>query len=218
VQEHERGPASHLPIGDREILDGRVRHTSLYASVTQQRAVARSSPASSRQPPTYTRAVKALALAAVAFGLLVSAAQADSSTLVLGVSVGDVRMGATKAQIVAAHGRPMSLKRLNYGGRPFELAVYAEHGGRLEVFYDRSTHRVVGVATSSPFYRTGNGFGVGAPAAAARARGFTWNGQCTLTYLKSAGGISYELSTRRHSRSGAIANISFVKSAYAGDC
>jgi hypothetical protein len=160
----------------------------------------------------------ALAVAAVAFGLSASAAQADSTTLVLGVSVGDIRIGATKAQIVAAYGRPMSLKRLSYGGKPFELAAYRVHGGRLEVFYDRQTHRVVGIATSSPSYRTGDGFGVGAPAAAARAHGFTWNAQCTLTYLKTAGGISYELSTRRHSRSGTITNVSFIKSAYAGDC
>lgn len=127
-------------------------------------------------------------------------------------------MGATKAQVVAAHGRPMSLKRLGYGGKPFELATYSEHGGRLAVFYDRVTHRVVGIATSSPYYRSGDGFGVNSPAAAARARGFTWNAQCTLTYLKTAGGISHELSTRRHTRSGAITNISFIRSAYAGDC
>jgi hypothetical protein len=112
----------------------------------------------------------------------------------------------------------MSLKRLSYGGKPFDLAAYVVHGGRLEVFYDRVTHRVVGIATSSPFYRTGDGFGVGASAAAARARGFKWNAQCTTTYLKSAGGIFYELSTRRHSPSGAITNISFIRSAYAGDC
>jgi hypothetical protein len=162
--------------------------------------------------------MKALALVAVALGLSVSAAQADSATLVLGVSAGDVRIGATKAQIVSAYGRPMSLKRLSYGGKPFELAAYAEHGGRLEVFYDRGTHRVVGIATSSPSYRTGDGFGVGASAAAARARGFKWNAQCTLTYLKTAGGMSHELSTRRHSRSGTITKLSFIKSAYAGDC
>ena len=162
--------------------------------------------------------MKVLALVAVALGLSASAAQADSTTLVLGVSVGDVRIAATKGQIVATYGRPMSLKRLSYGGKPFELAAYAVHGGRLEVFYDRQTHRVVGIATSSSSYRTGDGFGVGASAAAARARGFRWNPQCTLTYLKTAGGISYELSTRRHSRSGAITTISFIKSAYAGDC
>ena len=127
-------------------------------------------------------------------------------------------MGATKAQVVAAYGRPISLKRLSYGGKAFELAAYAARGGRLEVFYDRATHRVVGIATSSPFYRAGDGFGVNSPAAAVRTRGFTWNAQCTTTYLKSAGGIWFELTTRRHSRSGAITNISFLRSAYAGDC
>jgi hypothetical protein len=76
----------------------------------------------------------------------------------------------------------------------------------------------VGIATSSSFYRTADGFGVGASAAAARARGFTWNAQCTLSYLKSARGIWHEISTRRHSPSGAVANISFMRPAYAGDC
>ncbi len=162
--------------------------------------------------------MKLLALAAIAFALSASAAQADAPTLVLGVSVGDVRMGETKAQVVAAYGKPMSVKRLSYGGKPFELATYVVHGRRLEVSFDRATHRVVGIATSSSYYRTADGFGVGAPAAGARARGFKWNAQCTLTYLKSAGGIWHEISTRRHAASGAITNISFIRSAYAGDC
>lgn len=162
--------------------------------------------------------MKVLALAALTFGLAASAAQADSPTLVLGVSVGDVRIGETNAQVVAAYGKPLSVKRLSYGGKPFELATYPAHGRRLEVYYDRRTHRVVGIATSSPFYKTGDGFGVGASAAAARARGFEWNAQCTVTYLKSAGGMWYEISTRRHSPWGSVTNISFIRSAYAGDC
>ena len=162
--------------------------------------------------------MKLLALAAVVLGLSASAAQADAPTLVLGVSIGDVRIGETKAQVVAAYGKPRSLKRLSYGGKPFELATYIAHGRRLEVYYDRATHRVVGVATSSPFYRTTGGFGVGAPAAAARTRGFRWNAQCPLTYLKSARGIWHEISTRGHAPSGAITNVSFLRSAYVGDC
>lgn len=162
--------------------------------------------------------MRALALAAVVIGLSASGAAADSATLVLGVSVGDVRIGATKAKVVAAYGRPMSVKRLSYGGKPFELVVYPAHGKRLEVYYDQATHRVVGIATSSPFYRTGDGFGVGSSAAAGRARGFAWNAQCTITYVKTPGGMFYELTTRGHSRSGAITNISFIRSAYAGDC
>jgi hypothetical protein len=153
-----------------------------------------------------------------ALGAAATAAQADRATLVLGVSIGDVRIGATNAQVVSAYGKPLSLIRLSYGGRPFELATYRAHGRRLGVYYDRQTHRVVGIATSSSFYRTADGFGVSSPAAAARTRGFTWNAQCTLTYLKSAGGMWYEISTRRHAPSGAITNISFVRSAYAGDC
>ena len=157
-------------------------------------------------------------MTAVVVGLSASAAQADSAKLVLGVSIGDARMGATSAQVVAAYGKPLSVIRLNYGGRPFELATYRAHGRRLGVYYDRQTHRVVGIATSSSFYRTVDGFGVNSPAAAARARGFKWNAQCTTTYLKSAGGTWYEISTRRHAPSGAITTISFMRTAYAGDC
>ena len=164
------------------------------------------------------RAVKVLALTAVVVGLSASAAQADSAKLVLGVSIGDVRIGATSAQVVASYGKPLSVKRLSYGGKPFELATYPAHGRRLEVYYEQQTHRVVGIATSSSFYRTADGFGVNSPAAAARARGFRWNAHCTLTYLKSAGGTWYEISTRRHAPSGAITNISFMRTAYAGDC
>ena len=159
-----------------------------------------------------------VAVYAIAFGLAAPVARADNSRLVLGVSIGDVRMGATNAQVAAAYGKPRVVMKLSYGGKPFDLATYAAHSKPLAVYYDRSTHRVVGIATSSPFYRTADGFGVGASAADARARGFTWNAQCTVTYLKSARGMWQEISTRRHSPSGAITNISFIRSAYAGDC
>ena len=38
---------------------------------------------------------------------------------------------------MAVYGRPRSQKRLSYGGKPFELAAYAVHGRRLEIYYDR---------------------------------------------------------------------------------
>ncbi len=162
--------------------------------------------------------MKASVLAALVLALATAAAHADSSVLVLGRSVGGVRLAATKAQVVGAYGRPAAVKRLGYGGKPFELDTYAVRGGRLEVFYDRATLRVVGLSTSSSVYRTAGSFGVGSSAAAARALGFAWNAQCTTSYVKTASGISYELSTRRHSRSGAITSIFFIRSAYAGDC
>ncbi len=162
--------------------------------------------------------MKAPALAAVVICLAAAAASADSTTLVLGKWMGGVRLGVTRSRVVGTYGRPVSAKRLGYGGRPFELDTYAVHGGRLEVYYDRVTLRVVGLSTTSSVYRTAAGFGVGSSPAAARALGFAWNAQCTATYLKTAGGIHYELATRRHSRSGAVTSVLFIRSAYAGDC
>src|SRR5262249_43286010 len=120
--------------------------------------------------------------------------------------------------VVAAHGKPQSLKHLNYGGKPFDLASYAVKGGKIEVYYDRKTHGVVGLATTSPAFRAADGLGVGAPASKAAANGFSWNAQCTTTYLKTKGGIYYEVFTRGHSRAGAISEVYFIRAEYAGEC
>jgi hypothetical protein len=161
-----------------------------------------------------------LVVGAAAAGLAVAAGagSADSTRLVLGQSIGAASVGGLEKQVKSAYGRPVSQSAGSYGGKPFRLAVYAVAGGKLHVFSDRTTKVVVGLATTSPRYRTDDGFGVGSPAAAARARGFRWNAQCTLTYLKTANGMFMELVTRARLRTGPIAQIYFIRAAYAGDC
>jgi hypothetical protein len=158
-----------------------------------------------------------LALAVLTVLVVVPAAGADPARLVLGKSIGAVYIGETEKNVVAAYGKA-KLSRGSYGGKPWDLATYVVSGSPLQVYYDRTTRRVVGLSTPSNRYRTSAGFGVGSPASAVRALGFAWNAQCTLTYLKSGGGMFMEVTTRGHKRIAPVSEIYFIKAAYVGDC
>jgi hypothetical protein len=161
-----------------------------------------------------------VAFAAVLLFVLLAApaARADSTALVLGRTVGDISIGETEKSVHKAYGKPVSLKHGTYGGGLFDLARYKVTGGLIEVYFDRKTRLVVGIATTSARYRTSAGFGVGSPGLKAKALGFTWNAPCTVSYLKDAAGIHMEIITRGLKRTTPVSVVYFIRLAYAGDC
>jgi uncharacterized repeat protein (TIGR02543 family) len=124
------------------------------------------------------RAAAGLGIAACfAAGLLAAAAlgssdrrASDPSLIVPGASIGAVAIGAPRAAVVAAYGEPeQELAVVVAQGAPAgALATYRSHGGRLYVTYDASG-AVVGVQTTSSYYRTAGGVGVGVDVARADA-------------------------------------------------
>jgi hypothetical protein len=84
----------------------------------------------------------------------------EPATLVLGRSVGMATLGMTEDAIVAFYGEPASRKARVKTARDRRLtyASYRVHGGWLTMAY--TAGRVVGIATSSPYYTTTAGFGV----------------------------------------------------------
>jgi hypothetical protein len=86
--------------------------------------------------------------------------QREPATLVLGRSVGVAALGMSADAIVAFYGQPASRRaRVKAAKDPrLKYASYRVHGGWLTIAF--AGGRVVGIATSSPYYTTSTGFGV----------------------------------------------------------
>ena len=115
------------------------------------------------------------------------AARADSSLIVIGKSIGAVRLGMAKADVVGIYGKPKRAERFEFAsGERGLLAVYTKHGGTFRVEYAHGV--VVGVLTAARYYRTSGGTGPGSPVAqAARLPGFRFD-PCTGGYVRQAFG------------------------------
>jgi hypothetical protein len=86
--------------------------------------------------------------------------QREPATLVLGKSIGVAALGMSEEAIVAFYGKPSSHKARIKAARDrgLQYVSYHAHGGWLTIAYAR--HRVVALATSSPYYTTAAGVGV----------------------------------------------------------
>jgi hypothetical protein len=136
--------------------------------------------------------VIALALSAVA----TATAAADPPTVLIGRSIGAVRLGMTEAAVTAAYGAPKRTTEWRVGARKGPVAVYNAPSGRLLVYTD--TGRVVAVETTSPRYRLADGIRVGTVTPRRpREFGFSWRGfrydACGGTYRRRAFGAFTEL-------------------------
>jgi hypothetical protein len=120
--------------------------------------------------------------------------QRETAALVLPRSIGEAALGERRAGIVTFYGRPRSSrpKRLSTGG-PLRLDSYRVRGGQLSVTYDGES--VVGLATSSPYYTTPTGFGVGSLVRGARElRGSKWM-ECRTAFRKTMGSTAVTFTT-----------------------
>lgn len=155
-----------------------------------------------RRPSLYPRAAGSL--------------ERDTSLLVPGRSIGSVSLGTPAARIAATYGpfRGRSTSRLGARRTSAQVATVAAPGGALRVTEIGGT--VVGVATTSPFYSTPGGVGVGAPlAAAARLPHATWV-PCVHAMRVRVGGVAVSfLSTAAKRR---ITGISMIRDALVAPC
>jgi hypothetical protein len=127
----------------------------------------------------------ALLLAAASF---VPAAGAHHPRLILlGESIGPVRLGMSERAVVRTLGAPRTLRNTSYGGKPLRVARYTVHGGLFEVVYDRRARTVVGIGTASRYFRTAGGLGRGSPISKARTLRFRFS-QCTANWEKNVRG------------------------------
>ena len=133
-----------------------------------------------------------VALATVA----TAAAAADPPKVLVGRSIGAVRLGMTEAAVTAVYGVPKRTTRWRLGGRSGPVAEYDSPGGTLLAFLDAG--RVVAVETTSPRYRLTGAVGVGTiTPRRPNEFSFSWRGfrydACSGAYRRRAYGAVTEL-------------------------
>jgi len=122
------------------------------------------------------RLVLALAIIVALAGPVV--ALADSPLIVIGRSIGPIRIGMPRADVVRLLGKPRQ--------PPYSAPYYVEHGARFFVSYVHG--KVAWIRTWSRYYKTRSGIGVGAPLAAVAALpGFSFE-RCSGGYWRLAHG------------------------------
>jgi hypothetical protein len=109
--------------------------------------------------------------------------QRESAEIDINKAIGFASLGASKAQLDAFYGGPRRTTR--FRGRPgTTIATYRAHGGALWVLYRNKA--AVGVGTTSRYYSTLSGLGVGMPTKQFAPLKLRW-GACKGAYRRSAG-------------------------------
>lgn len=139
------------------------------------------------------RLVLVLTLAFVS--VAAAAAATDPPTLLIGRSIGAVRLGMTEDALMAAFGAPQKTTRWRLGARAGDVLRYDSRGGAF--FVSLEAGRVVAVETTSPRYRL-RGVGVGTiTPRRPNELSFSWRGfrydACSGAYRRRAFGAVTEL-------------------------
>jgi hypothetical protein len=134
--------------------------------------------------------------------------QLEPALLVLGRRIGMAKIGMSRSQVERAYGTKR-VRSLRGGPRRLGVASYARGGGRLSVSY--SGDRVVGLATTSGYYATSNGLGVGAELTGRRGR---WS-VCSKAYRRTLGPMALDFRPAGGKDGKRITRISMTRRAYA---
>jgi hypothetical protein len=129
------------------------------------------------------------------------ASQDETAELLIGRSIGAVALGMTPSDVANAYGPS---KRVPSGAGT-RTTRYAIEGRNVKLQF--RANAVVAIETSSPYYTTAAGLGVGSTAAAARAASFAWGSACRKAYRRARGNSTTYLIPRNGSRSATIAAV-----------
>lgn len=109
--------------------------------------------------------------------------QRETAAIVLGKSIGGVRLGQSRDTVEAFYGRP---RRVVAKGRGLLVATYRLHGGSVWITFAGKS--VVGVATNSNYYAANAGLAAGAPVRTASAVGLR-RGGCKGSLQRTFGSV-----------------------------
>jgi hypothetical protein len=140
------------------------------------------------------------------------AVQLEPASIVLGRTLGEIQIGEMQPQVRAFYGAPSRVSHvpLGKGGPKVELDRYRRHGGVLWVAY--AAQQVVAVGTTSPYYSTAAGLGVGASTSDPNVRPALGRHACPLSYRRSVGPTIVTLGVR----GATISSLWVTRPQYAG--
>jgi hypothetical protein len=145
------------------------------------------------------------------FALDAGADQRETALLAPGRSIGRVVLGSSAAGLRSFYGGGRS-GRARVAGVRLRTLSYRVHRGALSAYLEGD--RVVGVATTTGYYRSAAGLSAGRDSAA--LRGFSWV-PCVSAYVRPTGGSTrLVVKTTAGRRGGNIAWIGILRAAYAG--
>ena len=111
------------------------------------------------------------------------ASQRETAEIDIKKSIGAASLGATKDQLNAFYGVPRRTTRL-LGSSSTTITTYRVHGAALWVLYRNKV--AIGVGTTSRYYNTESGLGVGMPTKRFAPLKLRW-ASCRGAYRRSAG-------------------------------
>jgi hypothetical protein len=94
----------------------------------------------------------------------------------------------------------------------FQRLSFRLHGGELWLLVDAGT--VVGVGTTSPYYASLGGFGVGADASSFKARSAAWV-DCARAFHRRQRGVDVYVSPRGGKSGTTVQSIAMIRAGYA---
>ena len=134
--------------------------------------------------------------------------------MVLGRSIGAARLGQSAADVTAHYGPPNAARTVTLGKLGVRKLSYRAHRGSLWLYEDASG-TVVGIGTTSPYYSTVGGIGVGGPVGPAVSRShLTWL-QCRTAYTRALRSTTVYVVPRGGRKGALVASISMVGTRYA---
>jgi hypothetical protein len=143
------------------------------------------------------------------------ASQRENADIAIGKSLGSARFGEGKTEVVQFYGAPRRTSTYRGVGPRGTVATYSVRGGLLRVLYDvKGT--VVGLGTTSSYYSTRAGEGVGVPwGRLVSTWKLHWLG-CQKAYRKNVGTVALYVAGRHGKAPGPVASIWMVKRAFDG--
>ncbi len=143
------------------------------------------------------------------------ASQCDTARLVLGSSIGDMRIGTPETAVLADYGKPRRRARTTVDKSRLTLLTYRLHGGTIGSYADKG--RIVGVTTTSPYYTAPGGVGVGTSTDLVRSSpGVRWV-ECRHAYVRVVRGVDV-YAVPKGGRSGkTIQSLLMMRSSYGYD-
>jgi hypothetical protein len=137
--------------------------------------------------------------------------QREAASFVPGRALGDIRLGASRTAVLAFYGPPSGSSKhsLDKGGPRVQVDRYRLHGGVVWVAYDND--RVIGAGTTSRYYSTVAGTGVGEKLAPRLARPTK---ACPGTVRQTTAGA---VVTYGAAKDGSVRSLAMVLPRYVGD-
>jgi hypothetical protein len=132
--------------------------------------------------------------------------------MILGRSIGALRIGEREAAVVSTYGPPHRA-RASIGKVKLDLLTYRAHQGTLSAYVDGGA--VVGIGTTSPYFTSPTGVGVGTDAVQVRR----WNGtawvKCRHAFRRGYSGVGVYVGVNGGKQGRTIGSVTMLRGGYA---